>query len=126
MTGPLLRLAGSLILMAIVDSALWSFLATGWKDLDFLVGVTAFSVGVLTFFGVAALNGPARGPRLFGGERLRTALACSLLLSYLFIVCFTTFVKNAQFVGAVTREFVHSYANVVGVTIAFYFGASAA
>jgi hypothetical protein len=35
-------------------------------------------------------------------------------------------VRSADAAGAVSQEFVKSFSNVIGITIAFYFGASAA
>src|SRR4030095_12818017 len=95
-------------------------------DLDFVVGITAFSIGVVTFFGVAGLNRSVKNQQVLRGERLRTSIACSLVLSYLFMVSFTTFVGNALEAGEVTKTFVESFSSVIGITIAFYFGTSAA
>jgi hypothetical protein len=127
MTRPLIGLAGLLILIAILGSAVWSFFPGRERwDVDFVVGVTAFSIGVVTFFGVTALNRSAQEQQVLNDERLRTAIACSLVMSYLFMVGFTTFVRNAPIVGPVTKEFIQSFSSVIGITIAFYFGASAA
>jgi hypothetical protein len=48
-------------------------------------------------------------------------------LTYLFIVCFSAFVRTApeSETGKVTLDFMHSFSQIIGVTIAFYFGASA-
>lgn len=121
-------LASILILVALLGSATWAFFpkGEGIPNGDFMVGVTAFSIGVITFFGVATLNSPKKYEQILGGEHLRTAIACSLVMSYLFIASFTTFVANATVVGEVTKTFVTSFSNVIGITIAFYFGASAA
>ena len=131
MIKPLVRLAGLLILIALVGTALWSFYPAFFPDLnrwnrDFVIGVTAFAIGVVTFFGITALNHPAKGQQVFKGERLRSAIACALVMSYLFMATFTTFVGNALQVGPVTKEFVESFSSIISVTIAFYFGASAA
>lgn len=137
MTKHLMGLAGILILIAILGSAVWSFFPRTEDDpntpgiekgpnIDFVVGVTAFSIGVVTFFGVAGLNRSVKDQQVLKGERLRTSIACSLVLSYLFMVSFTTFVANAPIVGAVTAKFIESFSSVMGITIAFYFGASAA
>jgi hypothetical protein len=127
MIRPLVGLASLLIFIAILGSALWSFFAR-WRDwnADFVVGVTAFSIAVVTFFGVTALNRAAQEQQGINDERLRTAIACSLVISYLYMVTFTTFVGNAPAIGPVTKEFIQSFSSVVGITIAFYFGASAA
>ncbi len=120
----LLKLATILIVLAVVGSLLWSFRLV--PESDFVISVTAFSIGVVTFFGITDLNRSAEGSRLFREEDLRTAIAGSLVVTYLFIVCFTSFVRSADTAGIVTREFIQSFSQVISVTIAFYFGATAA
>ena len=133
----------TLIIIALVGSAIWAviqplFVVTQQApqsgirlfktlDLDFLIGIIAFSIAVITFFGVIQLNRSAADQTLLmEGERLKTAMACSLVITYLYIVCFTTFVKSSTETGGVTQAFIQSFSNVIGITIAFYFGASAA
>ncbi len=120
----LLKLASLLIVIAFTGPLLWSFRL--FPESDFIVSMTAFSIGVLTFFGIMELNRSAEDSRMFREENLRTAIAASLVITYLFIVCFTSFVKTADAAGVVTREFIQSFAQVISVTIAFYFGATAA
>jgi hypothetical protein len=120
----LLKLAIILIIIAIVGPLLWSFRLV--PESDFVVSATAFSIGVMTFFGVTVLNRSTEDRRAFREENLRTAIAASLVFNYLFIVCFTAFVRSAELAGAVTREFMQSFSQVISVTIAFYFGATAA
>lgn len=120
----LFKLAIVLIVLAIAGPWFWSFRLV--PESDFIISVTAFSIGVVTFFGITDLNRSAEGSRLFREEDLRTAIAGSLVVTYLFIVCFTSFVRSADTVGIVTREFIQSFSQVISVTIAFYFGATAA
>jgi hypothetical protein len=120
----LLKLAIIVILIAIAGPLVWSFHL--FSDSDFVVAATAFSIGVMTFFGIAEMNRAAEDGRLFRDENLRTAIASSLVLTYLFIVCFTAFVKSSSEAGVVTKEFIQSFSQVISVTIAFYFGATAA
>ena len=137
------QIALTLIFIALVGSATWAIVqpllvvypqpvpqaTQPFKavDLDFLVGMTAFSIAVVTFFGVLRLNRSAPDQALImDAERLRTALACSLVITYLYIVCFTTFVRSATETGGVTQSFIQSFSNVIGIAVAFYFGASAA
>jgi len=120
----LLKLATILIVLAVVGPLLWSFRLV--PESDFVVSVTAFSIGVVTFFGITDLNRSAEDSRLFREENLRTAIAGSLVVTYLFIVCFTSFVRSADVAGIVTREFIQSFSQVISVTIPFYFGATAA
>ena len=120
----LLKLATILIVLAIAGPFFWSFRLV--QESDFIVSVTAFSIGVVTFLGITDLNRSAEDSRLFRDENLRTAIAGSLVVTYLFIVCFTSFVRSADTAGIVTREFIQSFSQVISVTIAFYFGATAA
>lgn len=119
-----INLTVTIIFIAIIGPLVWANFSG--EDADFVIGVTAFSVGVVTFFGVIGLNRSSDDRKVLRGDNLRTAIACSLVITYLFIVCFTTFVKSADTAGKVTQEFVTSFSNVIGITIAFYFGASAA
>jgi hypothetical protein len=119
-----LKLAIVLILIAIAGPVIWSFHL--FSDSDFVVSATAFSIGVMTFFGITNLTRTSEDGRLFNDENLRTAIASSLVLTYLFVVCFTAFVKSSSEAGAVTKEFIQSFSQVISVTIAFYFGATAA
>jgi uncharacterized membrane protein len=120
----LVKFATILIVIAIAGPLLWSFRLV--PESDFIVSATAFSIGIVTFFGITDLSRSASDDRLFNDETLRTAIAASLVLTYLFIVCFTSFVKSADAAGVVTREFIQSFSQVISVTIAFYFGATAA
>jgi hypothetical protein len=120
----LLKLAGIIIAIAFVGPLFWSYRLI--PESDFLVSMTAFSIGTITFFGIAELNRSPDERGVFREETLRTAIAGSLVITYLFIVCFTSFVKSADTAGIVTREFIQSFSQVISVTIAFYFGATAA
>src|SRR4029453_12810406 len=112
-----LKLAIILIIIAIVGPLCWSFRLV--PESDFLVSATAFSIGVITFFGVTALNRSTEDSRAFREENLRTAIAASLVFTYLFIVSFTAFVRSAATAGAVTREFMQSFSQVISVTTLF-------
>lgn len=120
----LLKLASTLIIIAIAGPLFWSFHLV--PESDFVVSVTAFSIGVVTFFGITDLNRSPEDGRVFREENLRTAIAGSLVVTYLFLVCFNTFVRSAEQAGVVTKEFIQSFSQVISVTIAFYFGATAA
>ena len=119
----LLKFAIILILVAIAGPLLWSFRLV--PESDFVVSATAFSIGIITFFGITDINRSASDDRLFREENWNSH-AGSLVITYLFIVCFTAFVKSADTAGVVTKEFIQSFSQVISVTIAFYFGATAA
>lgn len=120
----LLKLASILVIVAIAGPLFWSFRLI--PESDFVVSVTAFTIGIITFFGITDLNRSTEDSKVFREENLRTAIAGSLIVTYLFIVCFTAFVRTADTAGTVTREFIQSFSQVISVTIAFYFSATAA
>lgn len=119
----LLRLAVILVIMAFAGPLVWNY--RPFPESDFIISMTAFSIGVLTFFGTMELSRPSQDGGPFKEGNMRTAIASSLVTTYLFVVCFTAFVKSAPEAGAVTKEFIQSFSQVVSFTIAFYFGASA-
>src|SRR4030095_11979171 len=92
-----LKLAIMLIIIVIVGPLFWSFRLV--PESDFVVSATAFSIGVVTFFGVTALNRSTEDRRWFREQNLITAIASSLVFTYLFIVCFTAFVRSAETAG---------------------------
>jgi hypothetical protein len=55
----LLKLASILILISIAGPLFWSFQLM--PDSDFVVSATAFSVGIVTFFGATHLTRSAEG-----------------------------------------------------------------
>ena len=118
------KLASILIVIAIAGPLFWAFRLV--PESDFIVSVTAFSIGVVTFFGITDLNRSAADSRMLREENLRTAIAGALVITYLFIVCFASFVRSAETAGMVTKGFIQSFSQVISVTIAFYFGATAA
>ena len=120
----LFKLAGILIAIAVIGPLFWSFRLV--PESDFVVSVTAFAIGIVTFFGIAELNRLGGDGRVFRERSLRTAMAGSLVMTYLFIVCFSAFVRTADEAGTVTTTFMNSFSSVIGITIAFYFGATAA
>jgi hypothetical protein len=79
----LLRLATMLMIISFSGPLVWAFVANlRLFDADFIVSATAFTVGVVTFFGVTELNRSSEDRRVFREENLRTAIASSLVLSY--------------------------------------------
>jgi hypothetical protein len=57
----LFKLAVGLIAIAIIGPLLWSF--RPFPDSDFLVSATAFSIGIVTFFGITEVNRSAEDSR---------------------------------------------------------------
>ena len=57
---------------------------------------------------------------------MRLAIAATMVITYLFCVATSVYLMPGGPVGSLTQSFIQSYSNIVGVTVAFYFGASAA
>jgi hypothetical protein len=116
-------LALILFIIAATGTLIWDFGYNG--DHDTILGLTTFSIGLTTLFGFMMLsNSRTRDWSLTRGG-LRGAIAASIVVTYLFLVGLTTFLETPERVSEVTKSFISSFTGVVGVTIAFYFGASA-
>lgn len=110
--------------VALTGSLIWSFILNARHDT--VLAVTAFSVSVVTFFGVIALNRPREGKWLVGKENLRSAIASCVVVTYVFILTFTTFAGSPNEMSELTQSYTEMLSNITGVTLAFYFTASAA
>jgi hypothetical protein len=67
-----------------------------------------------------------RSTNLLSKGSLRTAIAASIVVTYLFMLSLLSFYRTPGSVGILTQTFVENFTALVGVTIAFYFGASTA
>jgi len=112
------------LLVALAGGGLWSFVLAGQHDT--VLSLTSFSVSVITFFGVMSINQPKRGLGPLTKGSIRSAIASSVLVTYLYMLSFTTFIKTPTSMSSITESYINTFSNLVGVTIAFYFGASAA
>lgn len=110
------------IVFAVTGGVLWSFVFAGKHNT--VLGITTFCIAVTTFFGVMALNNSTTKGRL-NKESLQTAIASTIVITYICILCFSVFLNTPSEMGALTQSFVTTLSNVVGVTIVFYFSASA-
>ena len=110
--------------VALTGSLIWSFILHARHDT--VLAVTAFSVSVVTFFGVISLNRPRERKWLVGKENLRSAIASCVVITYVFILTFTTFAGSPNEMSALTQSYTQMLSNITGVTLAFYFTSSAA
>jgi hypothetical protein len=124
MTRKLIALALITVAVAAIGILVWSFVFKG--DYDVILGLTLFTIAATTFYGAMVLNQLSKSKRSLEETDLRTAIASSLVVSYLFILCISAFTKGPTEVGKLTDTFVTSFTGLVGTTIAFYFGAQAA
>jgi hypothetical protein len=128
MTNRLFRLALTIIAIAAVGTLTWDFgfESRGQLGHDAILGLTVFAIGVVTFFGFLVLGHSLGGGWSLTKGGLRTAIAAAIVVTYLFMVSFEIFLVPPSLVSPITEAFVQSFTGIVGVTIAFYFGASAA
>lgn len=123
-----LILALTIVGIAAAGTLTWNFIfeARGEEGHDVILGLTVFAVGIVTFFGFLMI-GYSRGAgwQLTNGG-LRTAIAATIVVTYLFLVSFEIYLVPPEQVSPITQAFIQSFTGIVGITIAFYFGASTA
>lgn len=87
----------------------------------------AFAViatGLVTFFGMlGASAGKPTGE--LPESRMRNAITAGIVVSYLVLVGLAAFIREASGLSDFTRTLLSSFTSVVGIVLAFYFGASA-
>ena len=116
-------LTAILLLLSILGGSLFLILRHST-----VLSITAFSVGVLSFFGIIVADQPPGRQVFYSRDHLRTAITGAVLVTYLFILSFTTFttVSGANDMSPISSTMVDSLTSLVTVTVAFYFGATAA
>ena len=119
----LLRLAILILALAATGTLVWDFVFNG--DHDTILGLTAFAIGIVTLFGFMQIYDSPSQAWSLTKRGLRTALAASIIVTYLFLVAFETFLVGPEAISPLAKMFVDSFTTVVSVTIAFYFGATA-
>jgi hypothetical protein len=124
MTRKLIVLILATIAVAAAGLLVWTFVLKGGHDI--VLGLTAFAIAAITFYGTMMLNLPKRGRRSLDKVNLRTGIASSTIVTYLFIMCLSTFAGGPAEMGSLTETFITSFTGLVGTTVAFYFGAEAA
>jgi len=128
MTKRLFRLALTIVVIAAVGTLIWDFgfEARGQRGHDTILGLTVFAIGIVTFFGFMMIGHSLGSGWSLTKGGLRTAIAAAIVVTYLFMVSFETFLIPPEKVSPITETFLQSFTSIVGITIAFYFGASAA
>jgi hypothetical protein len=93
---------------------------------DGILALTFFAIATTTFFGLLSAGSTTDRASEPGGGSMRLAIAATIVLTYLFCIGTSVFLMPQGDVNPITREFIQSFSGIVGVTVAFYFGASAA
>ena len=131
----LLKLTMTIVWIACLGGLIWNFsnLLFGIKEKqDIFFFLTAFSISVVTFFGIIIIyesrdiQYPFKEIRPLNKETLRTAISGCILITYLFIFCYFISFKGSNDIGPVTASLLNTFTNMVGVITAFYLGTSAA
>src|SRR4051812_12404734 len=100
-------LALTLFIIAATGTLIWDFVFHG--DHDTILGLTAFTIGLATLFGFMMLsNSRTRDWSLTKGG-LRGAIAASIVVTYLFMIGFTTFLETPERVSEITKSFISSF-----------------
>jgi hypothetical protein len=80
--------------------------------------------GVITFFGLLILGHNGEERWKITGESMRTAIAGAIVVEYLALVGTVAFFVQGQ-MPPIAQTMITNFTTIVGVVIAFYFGASA-
>ena len=111
----------AILILAIVASGL--LLNKYWVPRAPLAFAT-IAAGVITFFYCVSARGFTSG----GEGRMRGAIASAIIVQYIvmvgFVAYFTPSYSKEQQLDAVAAMLIPSFTSIVGVVIAFYFGAS--
>jgi hypothetical protein len=93
---------------------------------DAPLGLAAGATAMFAFVGMLALAQRPGGGWRISEPIMRTAIATSLVAEYTALVSMTAFhVGNTSNLPPLTQSLISSFTTVVGIVIAFYFGASA-
>jgi len=137
-----LKLAFANILLAIGGVLTWTFVVAragpppGTEGLaplpegaippDGILALTFFAIGTTTFFGFLMIGSSPGSGWEPGSGGMRLAIAATMVLTYLFCVATSVYLLPTGEINDMTKSFIQSFSQITGVTVAFYFGASAA
>jgi hypothetical protein len=107
--------------------ALAAWLAQRWK-MEAPLSVAVIATAVIVFVGLLAVTQEKSGRWELTDAGMRTAIAGTIVLEYLVLVAIVAFFRpemgTAQ-LPAISTTLVTNFTTIVGIVIAFYFGASA-
>jgi hypothetical protein len=95
-----------------------------WGDISFLAGST-LATSIITFFGFLMLGAGVNKNDPLNDRNLRFAIASSVVITYLVVVGMCTFFVKMDKMPQITSVLLTSFTSMVGIVVAFYFGASA-
>jgi hypothetical protein len=123
-----LLLALAIVGIAAAGTLTWNiaFEQRGREGYDVILGLTVFAIAVVTFFGFLVIGHSRGGGWQLTKGGLRTAIAATLVVTYLFLVSFAVYLVPPKDVSPIAETFIQSFTTTVAITIGFYFSASAA
>jgi len=83
------------------------------------------AIGIITFFGFAWVTNETGGQYALHKEGMRLAIVASVIVVDLVLVTTAPFLQNQSDPGDIFASLVNQFNTIVGVVVAFYFGASA-
>ena len=120
-----LRISALMVFLMLVAIGAALFLASSWGTQSPLAFVTA-AVAIISFFGFLILTQIPGRKWVLAESHVRTAITASIVIEYLTMLALVTFLQQgAESLPAITQTLVTNFTTIVGVVIAFYFGASA-
>lgn len=112
------------VVIVVVNGAA-TYLSYRW-DTDAPLSVAITATAILSFIGLLALTQPAQGIWRLTEVTMRTAIAGTIVIEYLVLVATVAFFQRGpQALPPITQTLLSNFTGIVGVVIAFYFGASA-
>ncbi len=112
-----------IIAHACVPLLLWSF-GFGGAHKEALLSFSLIASPLITFFGFIWLGEYLQTLEKTLGV-LRTAITAASVTAYLVLLALTIFIAGQQTQFPLQEQLVNSFTTIMGVLIAFYFGASA-
>jgi hypothetical protein len=112
-------MAALITLLAGVSAGLQFQFQNNWPFIALGVGT-----GVITFFGLVILCQTGEERWKITGESMRTAIAGAIVVEYLALVGTLAFFVQGE-MPPIAQTMITNFTTVVGIVIAFYFGASA-
>ena len=112
------------IAFIIIGICLWAFVLKIGSDS--ILAIAFLLIALTTFYGFLRLSAPGETEWALTTEKLRNAIAASLIITYLVLMAIAVFFAHQTGeLPAITRSMINSFTAIVGVVIAFYFGSSA-
>lgn len=105
------------IVAPIVELNTWTNLGD-FKDLGYIIGLGCLVI--FTFYGIWAYERAYRQQP--GSIAMRDAIAATVILLYLVLLCWAVFFGSGGGLSAVAQELLKSFTTLTSVVVAFYFG----